>query len=100
MADTKSLIEQIKASQEGAKGLLRKRYWEIEAQLQPKRDAVLALQASRDANIDNLTPAQDRALIAQIKAAREDVDGELEAERKEILRALRDDDGKVRLGSA
>ncbi len=100
MADTKSLIEQLKASQQGMKEPLRKRYWEIEAHLQPKRDAVLALQANRDANIDNLTPAQDRALIAQIKAARVEVDGELEAERKEILRALRDDDGKVRLGSA
>lgn len=99
MTDTKAQIAALKASQDGLKEPLRKRYWEIEAIRKPALDEVQALQAQRDANIDNLTPAQDRALIAQIKAARDKVDGELELERKEILRALRGEDGKLRLGS-
>lgn len=99
MSDTKSLIDQLNASKEALKEPLRKRYWEIEAIRKPALDAMLALQAERDANIDNLTPAQDRELIAKIKASRAAFDGALEAERKQILAALKDDDGKLRLGS-
>lgn len=99
MSDTKAQIAALKAHAENLKEPLRKRYWEIEAARKPKLDALQALQAERDANIDDLTQAQLRDYDARIKAARAGIDGPLEEERKDILRALRDEDGKTRLGS-
>lgn len=94
---TQDQIAAMKQQQEAMKDPLRKRYWEIEAIRKPHVEALEALQAERDASIDDLTPFQNRELVRKIKTAREKL-GETSAERKEILRALRDDDGKTRLG--
>jgi len=99
MTDTSAQIAALKAHGDTLKVPLRKRYWEIEALRKPKLDKIAALQAERDANIDNLTPVQDRAIIAEIKHIRAQIDPDIEDERREILRALLDDDGKTRLGS-
>ena len=90
-----STSEQIAALQ----AQLRKRYWEIEAARAPHVSAVTALQAERDAKIDTISRAEARAYAARIKAARAPL-ADLERERHEILGALRDGDGKIRLGSA
>lgn len=99
MTSTQDQIAALKAHGEALKEPLRRRYWELEAVRKPHVDALQALQSQRDANIDRLTLAEDRDLCGRIKAAREAL-SETAAERKDILRALRDDDGKIRLGSA
>ena len=99
MGSTSEQIAALKAHGEALKEPLRRRYWELEAIRKPHLDALHALQAQRDASIDDLTPYQNRELVRKIKEARERL-AETAAERKEILRALRDEDGKTRLGSA
>jgi len=98
---TAEQIAALKANREELKAPLRARYHAITAEIDALRAPERALQAQRDQAIDNLTAAEDRALVGEIKAAKEQAIAggvqALEAERREILKALRDDDGKVRL---
>lgn len=98
---TDEQIAALEANREALKGPLRARYHEVAAQIEALNAPVRALQADRDNNIDTLTNAQDRTLCDQITAARAAAEAgglvALEEEKKKILRALKDDDGKVRL---
>jgi hypothetical protein len=105
MNSTDEQIAALKANAEALKAPLRDKYnnelkGQIEALRKPERD----LQAQRDAQIDNLTQAQDRVLCQKIKDARTAAEDagvlELEAEAKKILAALKDEDGKIRLNPA
>lgn len=77
----------------------RKRFHELGAM----RDAIVAvsapLRAKLDGNTDTMTGAQERALRAQILAAEAGL-YDIDVERGNIARLLRDPDGKSRLGSA
>jgi len=98
---TDDQIKALEANREQLKAPLRERFREIETQISYLRAEERTLQAERDASIDNLTRAQLRDYATRIKAARAHAEANgalgLEEERKKILRALRDDDGKVRL---
>lgn len=94
---TADQIAALKANAEALKEPLRQRYWQIEAERQPLVDQVAALKTERDARIDDLTNAQQRAYHDQIMALQARLE-DTRAERSSILKALRDDDGKTRLG--
>jgi hypothetical protein len=90
-------MSNLKAKLEEIKELQRLRFWELDA----RRNAILAvsapLRAARDAQAEDLTPRQRKEMDAQIKAAEVGL-YEIEVERGELTRALRDPDGKTRLG--
>lgn len=102
-----SLDDQIAALEQNREALkqpLRLRFAEVDAQIKALRKPEQDLQAERDRVIDTLTVAEDRALCAEIKAKRTEAEAagvlDLEEQRKKILRALKDDDGKIRLAPA
>ena len=96
---TSDTIAALKANAEALKAPLRARYWELEALRQPHVERLAKLQADRDARVDDLTAREDREICAAIRVEREALDA-TSIERGQILRALKDDDGKTRLGSA
>lgn len=77
---------------------LCQRYWELEAARAVIAAKSAPLRAKRDAEIDTLTPPQDRALIASIKEAERGL-YDIDRERGEIVKTVRDPlTGKAKLG--
>lgn len=96
---TQRTIAALKEQQEGMKQPLRERYVEIVRQLYVLNKPMLELQAKRDKLGDNVTVAEQRSMNDEIIRLRDlglaNGGGELEREKHDILKALKDDDGKI-----
>jgi hypothetical protein len=102
MADltpTQRTIAALKEHTEGMKQPLRERYVEIVRQLFVLNQPMRELQAKRDKLGDNVTVAEQRGINDEIIRLRDHTiangGGELEREKHDILKALKDEDGKI-----
>jgi hypothetical protein len=103
LTETQRNIAALKENASALKEPLRKRYWELELAIYNHEAPLRALKDQRDELGGSVTLDQDREFDLRIAKLRDELStsglSAMVAERKDILRALLDDDGKSRLGT-